>query len=299
MSTLRDVAYRHQLEQGSEADAAALKAVQLWNRMSPTDLESGWDSIAPQLELTVSGAQYRVAEQASPYIAKVSAGLGVTAVADQVAPARFAGWTREGRQIVPDLYGAVTTAKSLIRGGSGVPAAFRAGAGFMAVMAGTLVRDAGRMADSTAGVGAGFKRTVRVISPGACSRCAVLAGREGYTRQFLRHPRCKCTNMPIVGRDVPDGFFDSPESYFDSLSRAEQDRTFSPTGAEAIRLGADPTKVANARRMGRATKLSMPNPNGDGRRRSRVVRLSPEQIMTSATSPAQARVLLKQYGYLS
>lgn len=39
-----------------------------------------------------------------------------------------------------------------------------------------------------------------------------------------------------------------PRKYFDSLTDAEQDRTFTAAGAEAIRLGANPAQVVNARR---------------------------------------------------
>lgn len=40
----------------------------------------------------------------------------------------------------------------------------------------------------------------------------------------------------------------SPEEYFENLTRAEQDRIFTKAGAEAIRNGASPISVVNARR---------------------------------------------------
>lgn len=39
-----------------------------------------------------------------------------------------------------------------------------------------------------------------------------------------------------------------PRAYFDSLTRAEQDRVFTQAGAEAVRLGADINQIVNARR---------------------------------------------------
>jgi hypothetical protein len=38
-----------------------------------------------------------------------------------------------------------------------------------------------------------------------------------------------------------------PREQFDAMTRAEQDHSFTVAGAEAIRLGADPARVVNAR----------------------------------------------------
>jgi hypothetical protein len=54
--------------------------------------------------------------------------------------------------------------------------------------------------------------------------------------------------MPLFDDEVPPGFFRDTGDYFESLSGAEQERVFTKSGAEAIRLGADPAKVVNARR---------------------------------------------------
>jgi hypothetical protein len=50
--------------------------------------------------------------------------------------------------------------------------------------------------------------------------------------------------------------FDTPTDYFESLSPAEQERVFTKSGAEAIRLGADPIKVVNARRGANRKSMS-------------------------------------------
>src|SRR5690606_29669159 len=68
-------------------------------------------------------------------------------------------------------------------------------------------------------------------------------------RHFERHPGCRCQTIPVHREDVlPSGVFSSPADYFESLSRTEQDRVFTKAGAEAVRLGADPISVVNARR---------------------------------------------------
>jgi hypothetical protein len=231
---------------------------------------------------------------------------GIDARQARIVPQAFGGVTREGRGVAPELYAAVTTTKTLIGRGVGVGQAFRAGAAFMSVMAATLVRDAGRSADHTLAVGKGVMRSVRVVSPGACSRCAILAGVTGYRTDFKRHPGCRCTSMPIRdGEDTPDGFFSSTDDYFDSLSPAEQDRTFTKAGAEAIRQGADLAKVVNARRgmygpglTSEGTTARGAYGRGDRYRRTQNVRLMPERIMQMSSDPARIRELLQQYGYI-
>jgi hypothetical protein len=220
----------------------------LWNRTRGGDLDAGWDVIAPQVERVVTLAQVAAARQSSAYVREAGGLLGADMEPASLVPEAFGGATREGRSIAPELYAAVTTTKTLIGRGVGVGEAFRTGAAFMSVMASTLVRDAGRAADGTLSVGRGARYSVRVIQPGACSRCAILAGVKGYRVDFDRHPGCKCTSMWLFDDEVPDGFHRDTGDYFESLSAAEQERVFTKAGAEAIRLGADPVKVVNARR---------------------------------------------------
>src|SRR5690606_25895161 len=89
---------------------------------------------------------------------------------------------------------------------------------------------------------------VRMVNPPSCSRCAVLAGRfYRWNDGFQRHPRCDCRHVPTTEANAGD-IVTAPRDYFDSLDAAEQDRIFTQAGAEAIRLGADPAQVVNARR---------------------------------------------------
>ena len=89
---------------------------------------------------------------------------------------------------------------------------------------------------------------VRMVNPGACSRCVVQAGRWfAWNDGFERHPNCSCRHIP-ASEDTGDDFRTDPRAYFDQLSRGEQDRVFTKAGAEAIRLGADIPQVVNARR---------------------------------------------------
>src|SRR5690606_20692507 len=133
---------------------------------------------------------------------------------------------------------------------------------------------AGNMADKVSSVGRGYVQMARVLSPGACSRCAILAGVGNFTEHFERHPECKCTTVPVKqGEKPPEGIFSSAGDYFNSLSAAEQDRIFTKSGAEAIRLGANENAVVNARRgmyrvrqpgslVARATPRTIIGPDG-------------------------------------
>lgn len=325
MSELTRLASDHQEKLAATSDQAARRVLRAWNRTRGGDLDAGWDAVAPEVESIITRAQITAAKQAPAYVAEASALLGAAAVAPRLVPDAFGGATREGRQVGPEMYAGVTTTKTLIGRGVGVGQAFRAGAMYMAVMAKTLVRDAGRSADMTAGVARGARYSVRVVQPGACSRCAILAGVKGYRANFLRHPGCRCTSMPLFDDEAPEGFYRSPSEYFESLSEAEQARVFTKAGAEAIRLGADPAKVVNARRgmftaqvrgsqglipvratseggtargsWGRQQVLDVRGANDRYRRTSRL-RLMPEQIIHQATSPTNARELLQRYGYL-
>lgn len=98
---------------------------------------------------------------------------------------------------------------------------------------------------------------VRQIQPGACSRCAILAGRfYRWNEGFDRHPNCNCEHVGTT-REAAAELAQSPQEYFDGLSAEEQDRIFTKAGAEAIRLGADPARVVNVRAgMSRAQPIA-------------------------------------------
>lgn len=250
--TVQSTAFEHIQRRQVVSDRVAGQAVRLWRQVGTQNLDAGWDAIAPELATVVAAGQVTAARQATPYVNKVMAEQGLPASGDPLEPVMFAGVTREGREVAPELYSSVTETKRLVGRGMGVGQAFASGAALMQVMASTLVRDAGRAADDVASVARGGKMMARVIQPGACSRCAILAGVGDFTRHFERHPGCQCVTVPVsTTSDVtnfPDDLYSSPDEYFKDLSAAEQDRVFTKAGAEAIRSGADPISVVNARR---------------------------------------------------
>lgn len=93
----------------------------------------------------------------------------------------------------------------------------------------------------------GVSGYVRMLRGKSCARCAILAGRRyRSSTPFRRHKRCDCVNVPVA-EDNGDDWATDTGTYFRSLPTEDQDRLFTKAGAEAIRLGADPAQVVNAR----------------------------------------------------
>ncbi len=194
---------------------------------------------------------------------------------------------------------------------------------WLETVAATMVIDAARAAESAATVAhpevPGF---VRMLNPPSCSRCVVQAGRYfRWNAGFLRHPLCDCRHIP-ASEAIAGDLTVNPASYFESLSPADQDRTFTIAGARAIRDGADIGQVVNARRgMERAqvygrdaiiTREGITRRGAYGRSRgafekqrgrrfqgSRHVRLMPESIYEIAEDREDALRLLRLNRYIT
>lgn len=196
------------------------------------------------------------------------------------------------------------------------------------LMVATQLKDVARMAAGTAMVArpnvGGY---TRMLNPPSCSRCAVLAGKFfRWNAGFDRHPGCDCIHVPTRSAEAAasEGLLLDQSAYFDSLSPAEQDRTFTKAGAQAIRDGADMGQVVNARRGmapaqigGRDVLLTTEGTTrrglayrgltrgadtdvrtGGRYRRANRPRLMPETIYAAAPSREEALRLLRLHGYL-
>jgi hypothetical protein len=119
----------------------------------------------------------------------------------------------------------------------------------------TAVLDASRVAKGVQITSRDNAGWIRMVRPPCCSRCAILAGRiyDGGGA-FKRHPNCDCDAVPVHDylnrHNDPslDGWVFDTREYFHSLPEAQQNKIFTKAGAEAIRDGADPAQVVNARR---------------------------------------------------
>jgi hypothetical protein len=239
-----DLAYRRQERVVRVGDRAATISVRMWNSRVTPELDASWAGLERDLTSTVSAAQAVVAAGSTRYVAQA----GTDRDGFPVEPAAFTGVDASGRDLAGLLYGAVTTTKTLIGQGAGLQQALVGGAGYLATMVKTATADTARSADLTAAVGRKYTHYVRVVQPGACSRCAILAGIDSYEHAFRRHPACRCGTMPVDQlANSPAALHASPADYFSTLTPAEQDRIFTRAGAEAIRAGADPVAVVTAR----------------------------------------------------
>lgn len=226
--------------------------------MDFNDLDGSWESITDQVTTTAAAGQLAAAGLANRYTNSLSREYGERVVRNEIDPYAFVGVDGSGRDLDSLLNGALTTTKQAVRAGLG-PRALEAGAAFLAAMVSTAIEDLSRQADQTAGIAKGYVICVRVVEPGACSRCVILAGSTQFG-PFQRHPECRCTVMSIPGDDRDNPKYTSrwngPQGVFDDMSREEQDRVFGRANAEAIRGGADPISVVSARRGARTTMRS-------------------------------------------
>jgi hypothetical protein len=254
MSQQSDIAFAHQQQRIQIQHQAQGRVAGLWAAASVNGLDASWDALAPAMVAQVTAAQIASAALAIPYMDAMSRSYNDNTPSVDLAPEAFGGVMLDGREVGPAMYTAVTTAKTGIRGGMAPYNAFQAGANALSVVIGAAIQDMGRQADITMGNAKTYTAYVRVCSGSACSRCAILAGSWSGQTAFLRHTCCQCSAAPVEVTKkgdkirIPDGFHASPDAYFDSLSKEEQDKRFTKAGAEAIRNGADPIKVVNARR---------------------------------------------------
>ena len=264
------LASRHLAQQRRIAATTVAAALREWGLLDANHLRASWSTVGPRLVTVLTAGQMAAASGANDYVDSVAAAEGADEAGMAVNPAAFAGLAADGRSLDTLVMRPLFTTFEAIRGGASTRQALGAGRGLLATIMRSEVADAGRGA---VGVGIAGRRTiqgyVRVVQPPACARCVILAGKEfGWNKGFQRHPRCDCIHLPTTliarnqnrGRLGSDSFtpttqpgrgaagFINPRSYFDTLSRAEQDRIFTVDGARAIRDGADMAQVINARR---------------------------------------------------
>lgn len=307
--------------------------------------ETAWRTdVGPKVVDVVREAQGAVSASSEAYIAAVLAELDMPLGSPSALNLdAFMGVAGNGQDLASVVYGGVIAAAKAqyeprLADRTAQQAADQAledGAAWFDQQVASLIADAARAAQTVAMTqNEAVEGYVRMIEPGACSRCVMLAGQfYRYNKGFLRHPKCRCVHIP-ASENTSDSLLTSPHRYFDSLSAAEQDRVFTIAGAEAIRLGADISKVVNARRgmataqqnprgwipkgrlvptdvFGRPTYITTEGTTKRGtfgrinaeRRRigkpALPVRLMPESIIELAQDRADAIHLLRLYGYLT
>lgn len=319
-----------QTEQRATATATVAQLLALWGRIDPSRIGPSWDRMLPRAVDIVTRAQVAAATGAADYVNEtIARQTSAPGRADPVRAAALGGVASDGRPLDTLLTLPASQAGRATRGGYTTDAALAGGRNALAGIAATQVLDAGRLA---AGIGVtthpqagGYRRQLTTPS---CSRCVILAGKwYRWNQGFQRHPKCDCVHVPSVGpkSDYAGTQTFDPQSYFESLTAAEQDRIFTKAGAQAIRDGADMNQVVNARRGMRTTtaygKKIRTTSEGTTRRglaarrmateldaqfvkrggrysEIRVPRLMPEQIYADARDRDDAIRLLRRFGFI-
>lgn len=284
-------------EQRREIAAALLAVRRQWRRMGTGDFDASYSLIEPGVLGVATVAQQRIAEGATAYVPAVMAETGQR-VRDlgTVVTSSLVSVAGDGRPVGSLLYGSVVRSRTALGAGASPAQALRSGGQWLTMAVGTLLSDTGRAAEKVAMAAHGAGGYVRMLVPPSCSRCAILAGRVySDSEAFQRHPRCDCRHIPAT-ESVARELTVDPREYFDSLTETEQADIFTVDGAEAIRNGADPAQVVNARRGMRPAQVGGRNVLVTGRRRNQ--RLMPESLRAAATDRADFVRLLRANGYI-
>lgn len=242
------LAQAHRRRQQELARKATRLVKRLWARVDPRDPLGSWRSLAAEALQVLTLAQLNAADGANGYVAAALAAQGEDGPPDGlVNPNALTGVASDGRPLASLLEQPAFDVSAFVAGGMPASAASAAGARHLTRIVATQVADAARVATGVGTVASRAHGYVRMLSPPSCSRCVVLAGKFYATNAgFQRHPLCDCVHIPA--RESLRDAVTSPRAYFDSLDAAEQDRVFTAAGARAIRDGADPSQVVNARR---------------------------------------------------
>lgn len=275
-------------------------AERLWASMSVDDLDGSWAPIRARLVALIVAAQLAATRDADRYVSDVlDETVQINEPAARLRPLGFVGTASDGRPLATLLDGAVVSTKSAIASGSAATEAIASGGSWLRMVSNTAVADAGRTASGVAiAVRPDVGGYTRMLNPPSCSRCVVLAGQfYRWNSGFLRHPGCDCRHIPS-SENVAGDFTTSPFGYFSSLSAAEQNKTFTNAGAEAIRDGADIGRVVNARRPG-AVYTTNTGTSATLELARGAIRPMPETIYSMAESRAEAINLLRRFGYIT
>lgn len=242
---------RSRYEQVTSTIRAIIEQIQaLWRGMSPASVE---DDLLGEAGATVAAAvitgQFTVADAAQAYIAAQMAAQGGSALAEATLVASaFTGIAPGGGPLESLLFLPAIGVRRRLAAGLSPEEAMLGGLTDMAMYASTAIADTARSADQV-GMAASPSCVayVRVVQLPACARCIILSG-QMYSRSegFLRHPNCDCQTLPLREHEWPD--VPTPSQLIDRMSPAQQRRTFTVAGAQAIAAGADAGQVVNARR---------------------------------------------------
>jgi hypothetical protein len=293
-----------------------------WAGLDPADPLGSWTvQVRPQTVAVVEQAQVDTASLAPVYVAAVlvAADLLATPVAAVVAAA-FAGYATNGLPLATLFDLAFARYRRALALGVPTSEARAMGLSRLLTYAATEISDTSRLAVTAASVAdsrvVGYERIVYLP---ACGRCILLAGRlYRFSTGFRRHPQCDCGMHPVIRAQWESHRDNNPRALFAAMTRAQQNKAFGTDDAEAIRAGADISRVVNARRRGALyvaggheyTRDSttvrgagrrmgeLARRPGDRYRSTRIDRPTAAQLVNTARDETELVQQLRRFGYL-
>lgn len=268
--------------------------------------------VLPQMLAVLMNGQRQAADIGADYMDASADALGVSQ-GPLVNRSAFVGVASDGRDLTGLLTDPFVGFLTALARGAQHPLAKSVTAGAYDRIAVTQLHDAARESGQVGlVVNTEIRGYTRFVEPGACGRCVVLAGRfYRWNDGFKRHPKCRCANVPST-RSNPHA--QSARELFDAMSVEQQNASFTVDGAQAIRDGADPSRVINAR-QGMSTVQSPTGRNVAARQdvlgqqvftttalakgRNAPARLMPASIYELATDRQDAIRLLRLHNYIT
>lgn len=318
--TVADDRFRTAQQRAVRHAVTAVAAV--WSRLDLADTAAWQRAARPELVAAISSGQASAASTGQTYVAATLAAAGaVSRPLGRLVASALAGTAAGGLSLGSLVDYAWAYFRRALELGAPPSDAADIGRAKLLIYTATEVADAGRVAVQIGGFLEpevyGYERLVHLP---ACGRCIVLAGRlYRYSSGFLRHPRCDC-GMKAVTRQQwrADGAATDPRSLFETMSKTQQDKAFGPGGAEAIRHGADISRVVNARRKGAVyvaggheftheatTTRGLGRQLGELRKRpgrryrsSGVARPTPAQLVALVQDRDELLTQLRRFGYV-
>lgn len=283
-----------------------------WAKVDPDRISESWTVHSRSIEALLAELQYQVAVSAAAYAAGALAEQGTYEAPQHfVAAKSFSGWFPDvstGTYAIPTqelLVSPTIKAKEYITSGVGVTDALRRAGYGLDLMITSGLADTGRQAagvDIATRINVGY---VRQLVGASCPRCVVLAGRwYRWNAGFDRHPHDDCIHVPARKGDA-DKLTTDPYAYFNSLTKAEQDKAWGVANAQAIRDGADISRVTNAQRGVTKAGTGIFTTEGTGSKgfarqnlNPRQRRLTPEGIYRLNPRREDALEELRRHGYI-
>ncbi|WP_234914456.1 hypothetical protein [Corynebacterium belfantii] len=226
-----------------------------WNKNRPMDPSAWFEIYAEEFTKRVTEAQLEAANVAIDSVDTALALQDYDGIPlGHAAPEAFAGITGSGQPIMGLAYAqGLRITEAIDNGATEVERAklWKYSGQVLQMATQTAISDASRTAKLTNLIARPRTTWVRIVRPPCCARCAILAGKRGGAGLgFQRHPGCDCDAIPISEEtsDMHKLWIFDVDKYFAQLSEKDQNKIFTIAGAQAIRDGADPSQVINARR---------------------------------------------------